>query len=311
MRIGRNVVAGVCAILCGVSVILAYSADWTSDLVHSEDRIVNIADELLASAAVRDALSEALVNQILDPAQIEELISHLPSFLQGAARTAVNEARDQLTGVIEDTLANSNVRDAWREAVASFREQLVDQNQTELTLGIDEIAASINDDVENILDTLREFIGLSPDFGRVTVLTEDQVPELWQTMLRLESWDAQLPWFAFGFGLFALVIARDRFVIIALGAGGMSMAAIYGPIALKRAQDEGLSQIGTAVNKEVADLVWHLTYQPLADELVKFFGIGIVIGGLAIWGAFATPRIRQAFSAALASFEDEEPEVSV
>src|SRR5262249_60100894 len=92
-------------------------AVWANRQVLNPDNWASTSTQLLQNAAVREATSNYLVDQLYSNVNVEEEIKNrLPSQLQPLAGPLAGAIRNLATEAAQRALANARVQEAWRHA---------------------------------------------------------------------------------------------------------------------------------------------------------------------------------------------------
>lgn len=114
---GRVWIVRVLIWVTTVLAVLAILAVWANRQMLNPDNWANTSEKLLQNAAVRDATSNYLVNQLYANVDVAgELKSRLPTQLQPLAGPISGALRNVATTAAQKALAAPRVQDAWKQA---------------------------------------------------------------------------------------------------------------------------------------------------------------------------------------------------
>src|SRR6516162_6365945 len=123
---GRRIL--VAFLIWGTSVlaVIGIFAVWANRQVFSPNNWSSTSTQLLQNAAIREATSNYLVDQLYTNVNVEEeLKKRLPSQLQPLAGPLAGAIRNLATEAAQRALANARVQEAWRHANHAADQALV------------------------------------------------------------------------------------------------------------------------------------------------------------------------------------------
>ena len=172
---GRRIL--VALLIWGTSVlaVIGIFAVWANRQVFSPNNWSSTSTQLLQNAAVREATSNYLVDQLYTNVNVEEeLKKRLPSQLQPLAGPLAGAIRNLATEAAQRALANARVQEAWRHANHAADQALVtivNGHGGQVTLDLSSIIANIT----NRLGLPNVSSKLPPSVAHLTVLKSKQI----------------------------------------------------------------------------------------------------------------------------------------
>jgi hypothetical protein len=165
-----------------VLAVLAIFAVWANRQLLNPDNWANTSAKLLQNAAVRDATSNYLVNQLYANVDVAgELKSKLPTQLQPLAGPVAGALRNVATTAAQKALAAPRVQDAWKQANKAADQTLVNivnggkgavqVNGGEVSLNLAAIVA----DITNRLGLPDLSSKLPPSVANLKILKSNQI----------------------------------------------------------------------------------------------------------------------------------------
>jgi hypothetical protein len=165
-----------------VLAVLAILAVWANRQLLNPDNWSNTSAKLLQNAAVRDATSNYLVNQLYANVDVAgELRARLPTQLQALAGPISGALRNVATTAAQQALAAPRVQDAWKQANKAADQTFVDivngkkgalqVHGGEVSLNLAPIVAQIT----NRLGLPDLSAKLPPSVANLTILKSDQI----------------------------------------------------------------------------------------------------------------------------------------
>jgi hypothetical protein len=278
----RPIIAVVLAVLGGITLATANIALWARTEIVDRDHVVAQSEEILASPAVREAIAVQLVSELRDASRVDTGIEKLPDFLEGPANDALNFALEEIQNQIIEALARRPVAALWQSSVASFHEQLIDNDSDELTLGLEEVTDAISPEVTEAIEPVREFLNIPESWGRFTVLTRDELPELWLTLLALEKQSPYLPWLGLALVGGGVALSRRRLVAGSIAAFSLAAASLVAVPLFRQANEQLFNTSDAEVNQRAADAVWGILFAPVYGRIALVAVVGVAIGVAAL-----------------------------
>ena len=172
---GRRIL--VAFLIWGTSVlaVIGIFAVWANRQVFSPNNWSSTSTQLLQNAAIREATSNYLVDQLYTNVNVEEeLKKRLPSQLQPLAGPLAGAIRNLATEAAQRALANARVQEAWRHANHAADQALVtivNGHGGQVTLDLSSIIANIT----NRLGLPNVSSKLPPSVAHLTVLKSKQI----------------------------------------------------------------------------------------------------------------------------------------
>jgi hypothetical protein len=165
-----------------VLAVLAILAVWANRVLLNPDNWGNTSAQLLENAAVRDATSDYLVNQLYANVDVAgELKSKLPTQLQSLAGPLAGALRNVATTAAQKALAAPRVQDLWKQANKAADQTLVNivnggkgavqVNGGEVSLNLAGIVA----DITNRLGLPDLSSKLPPSVANLKILKSNQI----------------------------------------------------------------------------------------------------------------------------------------
>ena len=165
-----------------VLAVLAILAVWANRQLLNPNNWSNTSTKLLQNAAVRDATSNYLVNQLYANVDVAgELRGRLPPQLQQLAGPISGALRNVATTTAQKALAAPRVQDAWKQAnkaadqtfvnIVNGKKGAVQANGGEVSLNLAPIVAEIT----NRLGLPDLSAKLPPSVANLTILKSDQI----------------------------------------------------------------------------------------------------------------------------------------
>jgi hypothetical protein len=165
-----------------VLAVLAILAVWANRQLLNPDNWANTSAKLLENAAVRDATSNYLVNQLYANVDVAgELKSRLPAQLQPLAGPISGALRNVATTAAQKALASPRVQDAWKQAnkaadqtfvnIVNGNSGAVQVNGGEVSLNLAPIVA----DITNRLGLPDLSSKLPPSVANLKILKSNQI----------------------------------------------------------------------------------------------------------------------------------------
>jgi hypothetical protein len=293
----RRALPTALVIVATVLLFVSVFAIWAKRQLLETDTWVDTSTELLASAPIREQLSNFLVDELYANVDVEsEISSRLPPRFAQLAGPISSGLESALRDVAARVLESSQAQDLWEQANRTVHEQFlaVIENRSEDVTTSD---GSVVLDLRGILDQLTADIGfgqklvakIPPDAAQLRILAADQL-EAAQTGVRLLRAAAYVI-SAITIALYALAIflarGRRRETLRAAGIG----LAVVGVLVLflrNRAGDLLTESLASTTSAEPAvDATWLIGTSQL-KEIGQSLAIYGVLIFLAAWLAGPT-----------------------
>jgi hypothetical protein len=293
----RRALPTALVIVATVLLFVSVFSIWAKRQLLETDTWVDTSTELLASAPIREQLSNFLVDELYANVDVEsEISSRLPPQFAQLAGPISSGLESALRDVAARVLESSQAQDLWEQANRTVHEQFlaVIENRSEDVTTSD---GSVVLDLRGILDQLTADIGfgqklvakIPPDAAQLRILAADQL-EAAQTGVRLLRAAAYVI-SAITIALYALAIflarGRRRETLRAAGIG----LAVVGVLVLflrNRAGDLLTESLASTTSAEPAvDATWLIGTSQL-KEIGQSLAIYGVLIFLAAWLAGPT-----------------------
>jgi hypothetical protein len=293
----RRALPTALVIVATVLLFVSVFAIWAKRQLLETDTWVDTSTELLASAPIREQLSNFLVNELYANVDVEsEISSRLPPQFAQLAGPISSGLESALRDVATRVLESSQAQDLWEQANRTVHEQFlaVIENRSEDVTTSD---GSVVLDLRSVLDQLTANIGfgqklvakIPPDAAQLKILEADQL-EAAQTGVRLLRAAAYVV-SAITIALYALAIflarGRRRETLRAAGIG----LAVVGVLVLflrNRAGNLLTESLASTTSAEPAvDATWLIGTSQLKEIGQSLLIYGVLIF-LAAWLAGPT-----------------------
>ncbi|HEU5302529.1 MAG TPA: hypothetical protein VFW06_09870 [Acidimicrobiia bacterium] len=260
----RAVVAGLLLFVAFVLLPLGNLGLWVQRQVLDSSSLTDLALDVVDEPAVRDALSERLVDELV------------------AAEPRLGVARIVLEPGVSQILRTDAFRAVFSTAVDQMHTQL-EQGADELSLNLNPVLPLVRDAVARISAGVAEQIPDADALPSITVVTRDDVPELWRgvQITREASW--AFPALVLFAMVGAVAVARRRArMLVTIGVGLVLISFVQ--ILVVRLGREVLSDVaGPDVSVGAFTRGYELVTGTLVTQTIVVAVVGVVlaIGGIA------------------------------
>lgn len=224
-----------------------------------EDRAVQVVDRMIAS---------------------DEFSARFPDLIRQAHEAAVALMRNDSAQLPNVYIAEGEVRlnlipiisDALRQVLDEIREFLPDVDLPDV------VSAALADGRQQLGEALQA--RLPEDFGQVTLVSEDSLGEVQQTVHRLDQfvWVILILTVAVIAATIAISPARRR-TVVQLGAG-IAIGLFLGAVAIRRLREAILEEIETPDGERAVGAL-------LTQSITSLRTVALLVGAVALIGAFA------------------------
>jgi hypothetical protein len=259
----RGFLAGLLALIGLLLVPLADLGVWAQRELLPTAAFTDLSTDVLREPDVRDALAQRLT---------DELIKQQPALL-----LAENLLR---TGVVE-VIGTDQFEQVFRASVADMHAQ-VERGDDQLQLNLDAVLPVVRAQVANLDETLADQVpthGIPP----ITVVTRDDVPELWAGVQtgRRASW--AFPILTLVLLAAAVLVAERRAVMLVVVGVGLAVVSIALVLVIRLGRDPLSHVVGSQVSLEAFDAGYDTVTDSFVTQTLVLAGVGIVtaIGGVA------------------------------
>lgn len=264
----RSFLAGV---LVAVGLLLVPLADlgvWTQRTIVSTPGFTDLATDVLRERDVRQALAERLA---------DELQSREPRL--GAGRSV-------LVAGVRAASGTALFEQVFRRAVGGMHEQLR-RGDDELSLNLEPALPVVRTQVALVDARLADLIPDAGDLPAITVVTRQEAPQVWDVVKLVRRAALAFPLVALAVLIAAIVMARRRGVMLAVGGVGVVVMAVV-VIAVLQLGQEPLSDVaGSQVSIEAFDAGYDVVAGSIVRQTVLFAALGALAGagglGAIIW----------------------------
>ncbi|MFO7590530.1 MAG: hypothetical protein R6X23_06490 [Acidimicrobiia bacterium] len=261
----RAVVAGILAAIGLVLLPLGNLGLWVQRQALDAGSFTDLAFDVVDEPAVRDALSERLVDELV------------------AAEPRLGVARIVLEAGVSQILQTDAFRSVFSAAVDQMHTQL-EAGADELSLNLGPVLPLVRNAVAKVSAGVAKQIPDADALPSITVVTRDDVPELWRgvQITREASWALPaLVLFALA-GAVAIANWRAR-MLVTIGVGVVLVSFLQ--ILVVRLGREVLSDVaGPNVSVGAFTRGYDVVIGTLVTQtvVVAVVGIGLAVGGIAL-----------------------------
>ena len=251
----RGFVAAVLIALGLLLVPLANLGVWTQREVLSTSGFSSLATDVLERDEVRAALS----NRIAD-----ELVARVPQLSAG---------RIILVPVLEQVIGSDQFAAIFEHAVADMHGQL-EGGADQLTLNLDAMLPLVKQLVANVDSGLASRIPTQTGLAGITVVTKDNVPQLWLgvDIARGASW--LFPALALIFLVLGVAVANNRGLTLVIAGLGLATISLLIVVALKA----GRGPLSNVAGPDVEVSAFNAGYDVVTKSLVVQTAVLGVLG---------------------------------
>ncbi len=259
MGTGRNLVAGVLLVLGLALVPFAAVGIWTQREILPTDGFTDLATEIVQD----DAVSDALATRFLD-----ELENREPRLALG---------RFVLEPAVKQAIQTPQFEQIFRGAVGGMHEQLL-AGDDELTLDLDGLLPVVRDLVAQVDSSIADQIPTSAGLPAITVVQEDQVPQLWfgVEVTREASWVFPLLMAVAFAG--AVVVGERRPLLLIIAGFGTALICLVLGVALRSGRDLLSDYVGSVVDVRAFDAGYDIVTESVVDQALLLGLVGLVAG---------------------------------
>lgn len=261
----RGFIAGVLVVIGLVLVPLGVIGVWMERRVLPSDAFADLALEVLREEPV----TEAFANRFLD--ELEQRVPQL-----SAGRFVLEPAVKQAIGTSQfETVFGLSVRD--------MHEQLI-QGDNELTLNLDAMLPIVRDLVAQVSSDVADQIPSSVGLSAITVVREDQVPQLWLgvKVTRQAAWIFPLLMLVAFVGA-VLVASKREYVLMVCGFGTAFVCLVMG-LVLRTGRDFLSDYVGSVVDLRAFNAGYDVVVGSVIGQALLIGIVGLLAGvGGVVW----------------------------
>jgi hypothetical protein len=276
----RGILAGVLIAVGLLLVPFASQGVWVERELLSTRAFTTLATEVLAQDAVRDALA----NRIAD--ELEQQVSQ------------VSLVRFALVPALREALDTEQFRTIFERAVGDLHSQL-QRGDDELKLDLDAMLPLVRDLVSQVPLVGEGVASEIPDgvFPAFTVVTKENVPQLWVGVEATQGAWWLFPVLALGFLGAGVAVARRRAVAIVVVGLGIALVAVVLVLALRLGRDPLSEVAGPTVEIDAFKAGYDTVTDSLAIQTMVLGLAGLVVAAIGMGFVIVgrrTPRARPA-----------------
>ena len=180
---GRRALPITLIVIATVTLLIGSFAIWAKRQLLETDTWVDTSTELLADAAIQDALASFLVTSLYDNVDVEaELAAELPPPVQPLAGPIAGGLRQLADQVARKALAQPQVQDLWEQANRAAHSQFLAIIDDETT-AVSTTGGTVTLELGTILNSIAAQLGidadvaakLPPDAASLEIMQSDQL----------------------------------------------------------------------------------------------------------------------------------------
>jgi hypothetical protein len=261
----RGFLAGVLVAAGLVLLPLADLGVWSQRSLLSTSGFTDLSTDVLREPDVRQALAERLVEEL------ERRESRLRA------------GRAVLMASVREVTGSQPFESLFRSAVGDMHAQL-ERGDDQLSLNLDAALPLVRARVSTVDVRLGDLVPEAADLPSITVVTRDDVPELWEAVQIVRRAALAFPLAAIAVFAVAVVLARRRGVMLAvIGIGTIAVALLI--VAVLRLGQDPLSDVaGSQISVEAFDAGYDVVAGSLVNQTVVMAGLGAVVGAAGLGG---------------------------
>jgi hypothetical protein len=237
---------------------------WMQRQILPTDAFTDLATEVVQD----DAVSEALGNRFLD--ELQELEPRLAL------------GRVVLEPAVQQAIQTPQFEQVFRTSVSDMHAQLK-RGDDQLALNLDGLLPVVRDIVAQVNTSLADQIPTSVGLPSITVVRQDQVPQLWfgVEVTRQASWVFPVL-MLLAFAGAVLVAEKRALTLIVVGFGAAFVCLVVG-ITLRSGRDLLSDVVGEEVDVRAFDAGYDIVVGTLVDQTLLLGLVGLVagVGGVA------------------------------
>ncbi len=236
---------------------LANLGVWTQREVLSTSGFSSLATDVLEQDEVRAALSNRLA---------DELVAQVPQLSAG---------RIILVPVLEQVIGSDQFGAIFEHAVADMHDQL-ENGSDQLTLNLDAMLPLVKQLVANVDSGLASRIPQQTGLAGITVVTKDNVPQLWLgvDIARGASW--LFPALALIFLVLGVAVANNRGLTLVIAGLGVATISLLIVVALKAGRGPLSNVAGTEVDVSAFNAGYDVVTKSLVVQTAVLGVLGLV-----------------------------------
>jgi len=258
-------VAGVLLVVGLVLVPFATVGIWMQRQILPTDAFTDLATEVVQD----DAVSEALGNRFLDELQAQE-----PRLALG---------RVVLEPAVQQALGTPQFEQIFRTSVSDMHAQLL-RGDDQLSLDLDALLPVVRDTVAQVNTGIAAQIPTSAGLPSITVVRQDQVPQLWfgVDVTRQASWVFPVLMVLAFAG--AILVAEKRALALIVAGFGTAFVCLVTGIALRSGRDILSDYVGEEIDVRAFDAGYDIVTETLVDQTL-LIGLVALVAGIAgvVW----------------------------
>jgi len=269
----RTFLAGLLAVIGLVLVPLAAVGVWTQRELIPSGSFTDLAAEVVREPEVHDALTQRVT---------DEIVARAPQL--GSGRILLQPAVGQV-------LRSDQFMQVFRTAVASMHAQLVAGDDS-MQLGLDALLPLVRDQVALVSEGVADRIPTS-GFPAITVLTQDDAPELWRGVEigRDASW--AFPAASLLALVAAVVVAERRSTMLIVVGLGLLLVSTLLVLVVRLGRDPLSRVVGSDVTVEAFDAGYDAVTSSFVTQMIVFAAVGAIVAAAGVvWKLRSTGRRR-------------------
>lgn len=300
----RRFAVGLLIVVSALALLTSSTSLWMRRNVINTDVFVSTAEQVLATPAVRSRITAQVVDTVIASAPVQQAIDQgvalLPPRMQPFRPSIEDAARGLLGRGVDALLTSPAFSDVTRAALTSAQTQLVTGQSVRFDLG----QAKELVPAQNRSGLAGQVIDLIPDDIGVTVLTEQQAPQLYTAVDLLQSlwfWGGLI---AIGTLAGAAAVSRRLRASLRAWAATTGVLGLLFVLALTVARGPLLARV-KPINVEAADAVYGIIASSLITWTLWLVAVmaGIVLITV-LWGRIGIlPGIARGYRAVRAQAE--------
>ncbi len=255
----RGFVAGLLVLVGLVLVPFATVGIWLQRQILPTEAFADLATEVVQSDAVSDALANRFVDELED------------------REPALRFGRIVLEPAVKEAIGTPEFEQIFRLAVSDMHDQLL-RGDDELSLNLDALLPIVKDLVAQVNTTVADQIPSSAGLPAITVVREDQVPELWFAVqvTRAAAWVFPILMLLALAG--AVVVAEKRARTLLVAGFGVAFVCLVIGLALRTGGDLLSDDVGSVVDVRAFDAGYDIVTDSLAGQALLLGLVGLATG---------------------------------
>jgi hypothetical protein len=285
----------IALVLVVVGSLLAATANvvvWARDTALDTDTYVDTVLPILGDEDIQTAVAEFLADQILEFADLDELVAEvLPNSLGelgtrlGGGAEAL--ARDFIVEQVEDFLQSDRAAEIFtfvnREGHELLLDALTDDTALirikgdEIVLDLDDTLQTINDEIDDRWGVNIFASGVDNGTAEYVLYESPEIGDAKRALDTLDTLDGILPWLALGVLVAAVAVAPRRLRALWWAAAGVAVAALLFLGLEVFAQWSLVSSITDPIDQLAGDSLWDIAARGLVSQTIALVAISAVV----------------------------------